>query len=56
MVPRREFEDGLNSFDNDEDALAMCNTTFLDPDKDVHIYVDHVIDDMSEIPLTKFLI
>ena len=34
---------------NDEDVLALCNTSLLDPNKDVYIYFDHVIDATSEI-------
>ena len=43
------FEHDLTSFDNDQDVLAMSNTTLLDLDKDVHMYFDYVIDVTSEI-------
>jgi len=55
LVPRRGFKDVLTLFDNDEDVLAMCKTSLFDPDKDVHIYFDHVIDTMSETLIDNVL-
>lgn len=49
LVPRRGFKDVLTLFDNDEDVLAMCKTSLVDPNEDVHIYFNRVIDVMREI-------
>lgn len=55
LVPKRRYQDGLILFNKDEDVLAMCKTSLFDPDKDVHIYFDHVIDTMSETLIDNVL-
>ena len=49
LVPKRRYQDGLILVNKDEDVLAMCKTSLVDPNEDVHIYFNRVIDVMREI-------
>ena len=39
LVPEIRFEEGLLPLEIEVDVLGMCNTTSIDPEKDVHIYI-----------------
>lgn len=49
MVQKRGLEGGLLRLETDKDVLDMCNLGTAHPNKDVHVYFEHVADAMLKI-------
>lgn len=49
MVQKRGLEGGLLRLETDKDVLDMCNLGIAYPNKDDHVYFEHVVDDMPKI-------